>query len=266
MIVSKQIILRTGLPVVQQLLVMTRELRRAAQHRQGALIHPLLFHPDHAVVINRVQSADLMTMMVRVAWELRLAGDPEAWDYLDQNGYQDMTRSLAREALGDFRSLNNGRAMAAAFESWFLSERCRGFDRSLIQNMLADYQSISIKLTQATSGPDPSVGGGRGHALRQQLPGPYAVILADPIFTEVRDRSNANFLWFIKLNSLAKRNAICKNRVSLKPRPQVLIMPSLPPSWPTGPIPAPPRQPSRLGLPPATVINLAQHRRPGSRD
>ncbi|MEE3322691.1 MAG: hypothetical protein VX196_02020, partial [Pseudomonadota bacterium] len=28
---------------------------------------------------------------------------------------------------------------------------------------------------------------------------PYAnVILNDPVFTEVRDRSNANFLWFIK--------------------------------------------------------------------
>ncbi|HEY8963342.1 MAG TPA: hypothetical protein VIN59_02640, partial [Alphaproteobacteria bacterium] len=33
---------------------------------------------------------------------------------------------------------------------------------------------------------------------KNYLTGLIEIILADPLFTEVRDRSNANFLWFIK--------------------------------------------------------------------
>jgi hypothetical protein len=196
------ITLRAGLPAAEQILLTIRELRRVWQHRHGALINPLLFHPDHAIVINRVQAADCMTMMVRVAWELRLAGGSMAWDFLDQNGHADLTRSFAREALHDFRALHQGRAAAAAFETWFLSERCRNFDRTLIQQMLADYQSFIHKagheetskvLTHQLVAALGSMPYGNNYLA------PYAAtILADPIFTDVRDRSNANFLWFIK--------------------------------------------------------------------
>lgn len=196
------ITLRPMLSATQQILLLARELRRVWQHRQGALIHPLLFHPDHGIVINRVLAADLMTMMIRTAWELRLSGAPETWDYLDQNGHHDLTRAFSREALTDFRSLNNGRAAAAAFESWFISERCRAHDRKLIQQMLADYQGYVFQAGHMET----------SKVLTQQLIAslgmlPYgknylvahaATILADPIFTDIRDRSSANFLWFIK--------------------------------------------------------------------
>jgi hypothetical protein len=193
---------RANLPEIEQLLLLVRESRRVWQHHQGALLHPLMFHPDHAIIINRIQAADMMVSLVRVAWELRLAGDFEAWQYLNDHGYDDLTRSFAREAGLDFRALNNGRASAAVFESWFLSERCRMFDRTLIQQMLADYQGYMHTAGHAET----------SHLLTNQLIAalgtmpygsnylsPYtATILADPIFTEVRDRSNANFLWFIK--------------------------------------------------------------------
>lgn len=196
------ITLRPDLSSLNQALLLVRELRRVWQHRQGALLHPLLFHPDHAIVINRVQAADLMSVLIRAAWELRLAGDHGIWDAIDQNGYHDLTRAFAREALMDFRSLNNGRAMAAVFETWFLSERCRAFDRTLIQKMLADYQGYVFRAGHEDT----------SRVLTQQLISalgtmPYgknylsayaATILADPIFTDIRDRSNANFLWFIK--------------------------------------------------------------------
>ncbi len=197
-----QITLRPGLSSSQQMIFLTRELRRVWQHRQGALIHPMLFHPDHAIVINRVQAADLAVSTIRIAWELRLAGQTALWQELDQNGQDDMTRAFAREAHADFRALNNGHAAAAAFETWFLSERCRSFDRTLIQQMLADYQSYVVRAGHADT----------SRVLTQQLLAalgamPYgknylagyaATILADPIFTDIRDRSNANFLWFIK--------------------------------------------------------------------
>jgi hypothetical protein len=143
-----------------------------------------------------------MTMMVRVGWELRLAGDATAWDYLEQNGHHDLTRAFSREALTDFRSLNNGRAATAAFEAWFISERCRAHDRKLIQQMLADYQGYVFKagheetskmLTQQLISSLGTVPHGKNYLV------PHAgTILSDPIFTEIRDRSSANFLWFIK--------------------------------------------------------------------
>lgn len=194
--------LRPQLNPTEQLLLCVRELRRVWQHRNGALIHPLLFHPDHAIVINRVHAADLSTMMVRVAWELRLAGDDSYWIHLERHGHDDLTRGFAREALTDFRSLNDGRAMAGAFEAWFISERCRSYDRSLIQQMLADYQGYVFKagheetskvLTQQLLASLGTMPFGKNY-----LSPHAATILADPIFTDIRDRSNANFLWFIK--------------------------------------------------------------------
>lgn len=188
------------LGAVEQVLLTARELRRHFQHRKGAMVHPLTFHPDHAVLINRAQQADLSIAMVRIAWELQLAGHKDAWSYVENSGMSDLGRAFAREAFADFRSLSSGKASSAVFESWFLSERCRHQDKKLIQAMLADHQgyvftseeisrTVSIELITAL-GEQPF---GKNYLA------PYAqMILSDVIFTEVRDRSNANFLWFIK--------------------------------------------------------------------
>lgn len=197
-----RLILRPQLDPLTTQMVLVRELRRVWQHRQGALIHPLLFHPDHAIVINRVLNADLMTMVVRVAWELKLAGQADMWTHLEQTSHYDLTRAMKREALADFRALNNGRAAASVFEAWFLSERCRPHDRKLIQQMLSDYQGYVFKaghvetskmLTQQVISALGAMPYGKNY-----LTPHAATILADPIFTDIRDRSSANFLWFIK--------------------------------------------------------------------
>lgn len=189
-----------NLDKIEQTLLAARELRRHFQQRKGAMVHPLTFHPDHAVLINRAQQADLSIAMVRVAWELQLAGHKDAWEFVENSGMGDLGRAFAREAFVDFRSLANGKASSAVFESWFLSERCRHQDKKLIQAMLADHKgyvftseeisrTVSIELITAL-GEQPF---GKNYLA------PYAqMILSDVIFTEVRDRSNANFLWFIK--------------------------------------------------------------------
>lgn len=181
-------------------LLAVRELRRHWQHRKGVLIHPLTFHPDQAILINRAQMADLTIAMIRSAWEMQLAGRRDMWDFIENSAMADLGRAFAREAFVDFRSLSNGKASGAVFESWFLSERCRHQDKKLIQAMLADHQgyvfgnpemsrSVSIDLISAL-GEQPF---GKNYLA------PYAqMITEDPMFTEVRDRSNANFLWFIK--------------------------------------------------------------------
>lgn len=183
-----------------QILLLARELRRVWQHRNGALVHPLTFHPDQAVLVHRSQVADLCTAMVRIAWELQLSGTSASWDRLENSSLADLARAFSREAYTDFRSVNNGEASASVFEAWFLSERCRQEDRRLIQQMLADYQGYVFEninpSTQVTAelilalGSQPS---GKNY-LSQYV----STIMADALFTEIRDRSNANFLWFIK--------------------------------------------------------------------
>lgn len=181
-------------------LLTVRELRRHWQHRQGVLLHPLTFHPDQAILINRAQQADLAAGMVRAAWEFQLAGRKDIWQRIEHGPMSDLGRSFAREAFVDFRTLNSGMACAAVFETWFLSDRCRHADKRLIQSMLADYQgymfgseqvsrTISIDLISAL---------GEMPFGKNYLAAYAQMILSDPVFTEVRDRSNANFLWFIK--------------------------------------------------------------------
>ena len=182
------------------LLLAVRELRRVWQHKNGALLHPLTFYPDQAILINRTQRADLSVAMLRTAWELQLSGHKEPWERLESSSFADLTRAFAREAYLDFRTLNNGLAASAVFEAWFLSDRCRHEDRALIQQMLSDYQgyvfdteqvsrSVSADLIMALG----SVPFGKNYLA------PFvATIAQDPLFAEIRDRSNANFLWFIK--------------------------------------------------------------------
>lgn len=197
---SKKIFVHPKLEPSDAALGVVRELRRFWQKIQGALIHPLSFHPDQAILVNRAQQADLDVAVIRAAWEMQLSGTREPWEKIEYSSMGDLARTFAREAFLDFRTLNNGEAAAATFESWFLSERCRKLDKALIQQMLADYSGIVF-------GGEPMA-----HTVAAQVVGalgtvpfgknylePHArMIMTDPIFTEVRDRANANFLWFIK--------------------------------------------------------------------
>lgn len=197
---AKKIFLHPDRDDTMQLLLVARELRRVWQHKNGALLHPLTFHPDQAILVNRAQRADLAVSMIRIAWELQLSGIKEPWQRLEQSSLADLTRAFAREAYLDFRTLNNGQAGSAVFESWFLSDRCKNEDRVLIQHMLSDYQGYMFDSEQAsrTVSADLMMALGSMPFGKNYLAPFVATILSDPIFVEVRDRSNANFLWFIK--------------------------------------------------------------------
>jgi hypothetical protein len=194
------ITLNPALNIADQILLLAQELRRHWQHRQGALIHPLMFHPDNAILINRVQIADLAVSMVRIAWELQLSGEKRAWERLESSSMSDLGRAFAREAFLDFRTINNGLAATAVFESWFLSERCRAQDKILINQMLCDYQGYVFEAGHTEKNLTPSLISALGTMPfgKNYLAEHAVTIVNDTIFTDVRDRSNANFLWFIK--------------------------------------------------------------------
>lgn len=194
------IFINPSLDETDQILLAARELRTAWQHRNGALLHPLSFHPDQAILVNRAQIADATAMMVRMAWDLQLAGEKAPWERLENGGMADLVRAFAREACTDFRTLNNGSAVSAVFEAWFLSERCLRVDRRLIQAMLSDYQGYVFESEQVSQNLASEFLMALGSMpFGKNYLAPFVpTVLTEAIFTEVRDRANANFLWFIK--------------------------------------------------------------------
>lgn len=188
------------LPLPLAALMTTRALRQAWLHLNGAAINPLHFAPEEAVLLNRIQHADLVTTMIRAAWELNLAGEKDVWARILTGSAYDLAAGFAREAIADFRSLNNGQAAHATFERWFFSGRCKDVDRKLIQSMLADHHGLVFDnpaVSKMVTG-DIIARTGDQPTGKNYLTGLVDMILSDPLFTEVRDRSNANFLWFIK--------------------------------------------------------------------
>lgn len=224
---SNSVLVRADLDMPTKVLLMVRELRRMWQHRNGSGLHPLSVHPDYAVLINRAQQADLIVSMVRVAWELQLTGYKDAWMRVENSTLVDLGRAFAREAIADFRSINNGMAARATFESWFLSERCRKADRSLIQQMLADYQGYTFSDNVETSrliAVDVMKALGKMPFGTNYIEAVSAQIVNDPVFTEVRDRSNANFLWFIKFErSFTEVETSAELKEALKPQTAEVI-------------------------------------------
>jgi hypothetical protein len=224
---SNAVLVRADLDMPTKVLLMVRELRRMWQHRNGSGLHPLSVHPDYAVLMNRAQQADLVVSMVRVAWELQLAGYKDAWVRIENSTLSDLGRAFAREAITDFRSINNGMAARATFESWFLSERCRKADRSLIQQMLADYQGYVFSDNVETSRLitlDVTKALGKMPFGTNYLEAVTNQFAHDPVFTEVRDRSNANFLWFIKFErSFTEVENTAAVKEALKPETAEII-------------------------------------------
>ncbi len=204
---SGTIFLYPHMELIDQALLVAKELRRHWQHRQGVLLDPLSFQPEHAVLINRAQEADLCVAIVRVAWELQLAGKRKVWERVENSPMGDLARAFAREAFIDFRTLNNGEANTSVFEAWFMSDRCRQKDKELIQAMLAAHNGYTIQDEQSSRSVTVELIAALGEMpFGKNYLGKYAhIIVDDPIFMEVRDRSSANFLWFIKFERSFKR-------------------------------------------------------------
>lgn len=193
-------------PTLQEaplILAVAAALRRHWQDRQGALISPLAFAPETALLIGRAQQADIAQAVLRVAWELRIAGAGHIWAYVETGTLMDLGQAFAAEAFLDFRGLASGDAALAVFEAWFLSPRCAIFDKVLIHKMLARLSRPSGYLSQGlrVAASDLLAALGRCPVGDNYLAKHVPTILEDPLFTEVRDRANANFLWFVKFEN-----------------------------------------------------------------
>lgn len=179
--------------------MLTREIRRAWQHAQGVLVNPLSFEPDEAILVNRAQTADALMISIKIAWELKLSGMPDAWDYLIGSPMADISRTFEIKVSSDFRTLNNGEAPRAAYDKFFEDSRTKVHDKRIIHQMLLDEQGY-MKARKSR----PRVSMELFHKLgempnsRNYFAAKAKAMPTDVSYAAVEDRSNANFLWFIK--------------------------------------------------------------------
>jgi len=181
------------------IMAMCEPMRLAFHHKQGALINPLRFQPEDAVLINRLLAADAKVFSLETAWELRLSGQSQAWDSMMTGSDYDLCSAYGMEAMTNFRSLKNGLAARSTFEKWFISGRCKSLDRAIIQTMLGNKVDLIFddEDTSRTIATDMVARMGNRPVGKNYLSPIVTQIMVDGLYAEVRDRSNANFLWFI---------------------------------------------------------------------
>ena len=200
-----------------------RELRRAWQYHRGALINPMSFEPDEAVLVNRAQQADAFMMSVRIAWELKLAAESEAWDFMAGSPMGGVTRAFELCAQEDFRSLNNGEAPRAAYDKFFEGSCTKAHDKRIIHQMLLDdagYMKVMRKDSRADMDMFRRLGemphGANYLSIRSKR------APTDMCYSTVEDRSNANFLWFIKFERSFQEKELQMLQASVKTSAEII--------------------------------------------
>jgi len=196
---NKQILLNPSMDKAGATCALIQAMRTVWNHKQGVLINPLCFQPDEAVIINRLMQADLDVIKVAYLWDLKLAGVEESWHAAMSGSDYDLCSAYAMEAMTDFRSIKGGLAMRSTFEKWFLTGRCKNHDRQIIQTMMGGHTDMNINNEDASRIVAMDVIAAIGNRPEgQNYLAPIVVqILNDPLYGEIRDRSNANFLWFV---------------------------------------------------------------------
>lgn len=190
---TNRILLNNHLDDATAMMLLVRACRQSAL----APIKDMLRNPERAILLNRALHAEMNLIMVQVAWELSLADDKAAWKMLSRSALADLAYAFGQRATSDFRALRDGRAALAAFDQWFYSGRTRKADRTLIQTLLAagdvaasTENAFEVIAALRTIG---ERGIGRNYLIDHVM-----TLMEDGFYGEVRDRSNANFLWFVK--------------------------------------------------------------------
>ncbi len=206
-------------PKQEMVIMLAKELRRAWQYENDVLLNPLSFDPEEAILLNRSQQADTLIVAIRIAWELKLAGKNDIWNFMIASTAADVLRTYEIQASTDFRSLNNGTAARAAYDKWFEGERMKMHDKRIIHQMLLDdklHTTADVKTDSVLSDDLLMKLGDLPFGKNYLSLNGYRMPTHED-YSAVEDRSNANFLWFIKFErsfqekerQMAEETAVC---------------------------------------------------------
>lgn len=196
---TKEIKVNPYLDLNAGVIALMRSMRLVWLQKKGALINPLSFQPEQAILINRMIAADSDLSVIALLWDMKLAGHEDMWNNAMAGSDYDICSAYAMEAMTDFRSIKSGLAARATFEKWFISGRCKSYDRNIIQIMMGKNTDIEIGHEDASRTVALDVISAMGTRPQgdNYLSSIAVQIMNDGLFNDVRDRSNANFLWFI---------------------------------------------------------------------
>lgn len=184
----------------EALYLTAKSLRRAWLSMDGDILYPLSYLPDDAVLMNRILEADCRVLAIWIAWELKLQSETDMWEHIIQSDDATMAVAFAEKAKKNFMNLDSGEAARASFDTWFTSYNLKPSDHALIQNMLSDEKGYVF----TSSEPPLTITHDLIHAIGQvPMDRNYMTKMEEkPLpgteYSIVRDRSNANFLWFVK--------------------------------------------------------------------
>jgi len=151
---------------------------------------------NQMIVYYRALEADSAVYLCRVLWETKLSNiDRDLYDTVrDLNpSLRPCFKTYEQLASSKWSTVYTGEAFFEAFVSWFVNYPLKHVDTSVVRMMLSDYNKInhSDNCTLLFMNKVFTIN-------NKTYLSPEFISSTDPLFVEVRDKANANFMWFIK--------------------------------------------------------------------
>ena len=160
--------------------------------------------PESVLMLERARAADLETIAILIAWELRGAGYGDAWRYILGSEEGDMAMIFTRAIEKDPAGFYDGSVLARTFCQWYGDEsRVAMCDHDILEQMdilVQDAQGAQVFGTGPMASKDVEKLS-RLPATRSYLEGMGRNICTDPYFVSMNDAINESHLFQIVYDS-----------------------------------------------------------------
>lgn len=121
--------------------ILIHELHHQRQVKEGVMkpLRDKIPSPVEQVWYERAMEADAQATATDIAWKLKEAGKPAAWQAMSELGgwRQQVTEAYAKKAEQDPASVDSGEAKREAFDTWFSAKSSKGLTTPQIYNRQA---------------------------------------------------------------------------------------------------------------------------------
>lgn len=121
--------------------ILIHELHHQRQMKEGVMkpLQDKIPSPVEQLWYERAMEADAQATATDIAWKLKEAGKPAAWQAMEKLGgwRQQVTEAYAKKAEQDPASVGSGAAKREAFDTWFTAKSSQGLTTSQIYNRQA---------------------------------------------------------------------------------------------------------------------------------
>lgn len=121
--------------------ILIHEMHHQRQMKEGVMkpLQDKIPSPVEQVWYERAMEADAQATATDIAWKLKEAGKPAAWQAMEKLGgwRQQVTEAYAKKAEQDPASVDSGAAKREAFDTWFTAKSSQGLTTPQIYNRQA---------------------------------------------------------------------------------------------------------------------------------